>query len=91
MVDDNRLQSIEKTLELQSQQLSEIARAVNTIAVQDEQIRTLQKDVGEIFPRVRVVETFQASCPRNTTYWLWLLMIPQAGAWIAVAYKLVVM
>ena len=65
MTSDNRLQNIEKTLDNQDKKLNEIAKAINSIAVQNEQIRNIQKDIDEIFPRVRCIENFQAGCPRD--------------------------
>ena len=65
MTDDKRLENIEKTLGRQDEKLNEIAKAINAIAVQSEQIRNIEKDVNEILPRLRVAENFQASCPRD--------------------------
>ena len=100
MTDDIRLVNIEKTLGRQDVKLNEIAKAINAIAVQSEQIRNIEKDINEIFPRVRVIENFQASCPRDQYKgkieavnkridWFWAALVPLTVTMLSASYLLV--
>ena len=100
MTEDKRLENIEKKLGRQDEKLNEIAKAINAIAVQSEQIRNIEKDINEIFPRLRIAENFQASCPRDHYKGkiesvnkridrFWIAFVPSAIALLSASYILV--
>lgn len=95
MTDGNdRLQAIEGKLDEHSKALQGIQNTLNKVAVQHEQISRLQVDVQTlqtnwnrlIEPRNGVISRmsdFQASCPRRHVRWLWVIIIPQGFALLA--------
>ena len=89
MTEDKRLESIEKTLDSQSKQLSEIAKAVNTIALQNHRIQELEGDVKKNAKAIEALtdpkgiiselNNHKASCPRDRVDSMWWAIVVGGG------------
>lgn len=99
-MEENRLANIESTLEKHTSALDAIRDTLGKISVQSNQIQALQSDVSALWrkyddlvrPKDGVITTmrsFQASCPRKTIKWLWVVMVPMGIALLAVSVTLV--
>jgi hypothetical protein len=76
------------TLENHGRKLETIEGAIAAIAVQDEQIQSLQTQMTALFAKLEVVlgpegtivhmKEHQASCPKSQVKWLWTAIAAQA-------------
>lgn len=88
MTDDHAVNRIHRILDEHGQKLSDIQRTLQQIAVQDEQIRTLQEDIREQKQQIDTIQgptgciaeirNFQASCPRQQIKYLWWVVVPMS-------------
>jgi len=97
-MDENhkRLCSIERKLDKHGEALQEIRNSLSLIAVQQEQISQLTNQINSLWTKwdaftgpngqLNDITTFQASCPRKTVKWLWLVVIPMGMALLASAF-----
>jgi len=93
---NKRLCSIEKKLDKHGEALQEIRDSLSAIAVQQEQITQLNSQINGLWTKwdaftgpdgtLNDITTFQASCPRKTVRWLWLVVVPMGVALLASAY-----
>lgn len=97
---DERLKNLEQAIDRQGQKIDKLTETIQKIAVQDSRIEGLQQDINEMFPRIRVCELFQASCPRTESKielmkvhkrinWIWLGFIPSTIALLSASYALI--
>ena len=86
MSDDQAVQQIYRILNDQGKQLADIQKTLKQLAVQDEQIRSLQEDIRQQGNKIdeingpngclSQINTFQASCPRHQIKFLWMTVVP---------------
>ena len=101
---DQRLLRIEEKLDNHGDTLGEIQKTLNLLAVQNERITTVQKQVADLWKKydelahpntgmLSVIKNFQASCPRESIKiqlkWLWCTLVPLMITQIAVAIRLI--
>ena len=102
-MEDQRLSSIEKKLDAHGSTLCEIKETINMMAVQNERIASIQKQLSSLWEKydelanpndglLTGIKTFQASCPRKsiTTQVRWLqgTFVPLIITQIAIAIRL---
>lgn len=95
---ENRLKNIEDEIREQGKKLDAIAHALNRIAVQQVEINENRKDINtlmnkwdQIFGPAGVLmqmQNFQASCPRSSIKWVWMVLVPTAMLQLALAVGL---
>jgi len=103
MTENSRLGSIEKKLDDHGGTLCEIKTTLNDLAIQNERIITIQKQLSNIWIKydelvnpvngvITKITTFQASCPRKAILthvkWLWCMVASFTISQIAIAIKL---
>ena len=89
--DNERLDKIEHKLD-------RIAETLNVVAVQNEQIGSLQIQVNALWHKydgltgpdslLARVSTHQASCPRGQIKYLWMLIVPLSLTILGVGFKI---
>jgi hypothetical protein len=89
MTEYRRLENIEKKLDAHSEKLDVINNTLQTIAVQDERIKTLSRDLGEIKPKLEAACQFQASCPRGQIKFLWIVVAPMGFSLLVLGFRLI--
>ena len=83
----DNFRAIETKLTDVNNKLSKIEDALSTLAVQSEQIGCIQTQLGDLWKKYDTlikpdggvlpeIKNFQASCPRNSIKWMWLIVIP---------------
>jgi len=96
MNENNRLTNIENKLE-------NIQKTLNTLAVQSEQISSIQTQVSVLWKKYDILidpkdgvipklQTFQAGCPKETFQghikWIWGVLIPLMLTQICIAVRI---
>lgn len=100
MSDEDRLTNIEKNWMInQRHSTIDIKTTLATIAVQDQRLHTLEQSNSSLWKKyddlaspegvIQNMKTFQASCPRATTRWVWVCLVPMAVTQILVAIGLI--
>jgi len=102
---DNRLLKVEEQLKRQEEimksqgkKLDKIQITLNTLAVQNERISTLETQCGALWKKfdalvdpsagtITEIRQWQASCPRNQIKLLWAVIIPMGLVLIELAFK----
>lgn len=102
---DARLENIEKKIDAHGEALVDIRKALNCIAVQNEQITAIQDQLSTLWKKydtfidpndgvITKITNFQASCPRSAIQthikWLWGTLIPFSATQIIIAIRLLV-
>lgn len=92
---EDRLKNIEVEMRDQGRKLDDIAKALNKIAIQQVEINENRKDINtlmnkwdQIFGPAGILarmQNFQASCPRASVKWVWMVLIPTALMQMAMA------
>lgn len=82
---DQRLTAIERKLDEHGRALYGIQDTLNRVAVQNEQIAQLQKDVSSLWQKwdalagpegtIAQIVRYQASCPRGQMRFLWWVIV----------------
>ncbi len=63
--------------------------AINTIAVQDERLKQLEKNVTTLWGKWDdFMVPHIAQCPKEQVKWLWFIVVPMGIALLGVAVKL---
>lgn len=86
MTDDNRLQNIEERLKGQDAKLDSISQAIGVLAVQDNRISTVEKNIVVLTTAMESlcnqkdgtitrIQNHQASCPRGQISWMWGIIV----------------
>ena len=103
MAAESRLGSIEKKLDDHGGTLCEIKTTLNDLAVQNERIISIQKQLSNMWVKydelvnpvdgvITKITNFQASCPRESILthvkWLWCMVVSFTISQIAIAVKL---
>jgi len=79
----------EKRLDKIEQKLDAIVEAINTIAVQDERLKQLEKHVTTLWGKWDdFMVPHIAQCPKEQVKWLWFIVVPMGIALLGVAVKL---
>ena len=101
MMTDQAIDNIRQQLDSQGKKLDEIKTTLQHMAVQDEQIKQIQKEQHKMWKRLDAVcgqdgtisriERHQASCPRKQIQTLWYVVIPMGVSQLVLAAKIVEM
>ena len=80
----------EKRLDKIEQKLDAIVEAINTIAVQDERLKQLEKHVTTLWGKWDdFVVPHIAQCPKEQVKWLWWIVCPMGLSLLAIAVTLI--
>lgn len=89
-------QEIKKDISGIHSRLDKIVETLSQVAVQSNQISTLQSEnqqlrneVDGLWEKLEPIKEWQQSCPRRSIKWVYAILVPIAGLQITQAYALV--
>ena len=98
MTDEQTAERIHAVLNDHGKKLSDIQKTLERIAVQDEQIRSMQEDIRSLWSKYDLLQgpdgtmarvtNWQASCPRAQIKFLWMVVIPMGLTNLGLALKI---
>jgi len=81
---------IEKRLDRIEGKLDAIVDTISRIAVQDERIKGVEKDISALWRKWDVdITAHIAQCPKEQVKWLWWIVCPMGLSLLAIAVTLI--